>query len=169
MKIKFGAYQFLMGGFALACTLLSSYAAVADALPKNSAATDQSNAAHQVQMYKSPNCACCTGWAKHLEKNGYQVSTHQRDDMDAVKAQHGVSSKISSCHTALVGGYVIEGHVPAEDVKRLLKERPDIVGLAAPGMPMHSPGMQTVGETPHGYDVLAFTRDGKTSVFHHYP
>jgi len=124
---------------------------------------------HPVKMYKSPNCDCCTGWAEHLKKNGYQVSTYKREDMDVVKTKHGVSAKLRSCHTALVDGYVIEGHVPAEDVTRLLKERPDIVGLSAPGMPMRSPGMQSVGQKPHGYDVLAFTQDGKTTVFHHYP
>jgi len=124
---------------------------------------------HPVKMYKSPNCDCCTGWAEHLKKNGYQVTTYTREDMDIVKSKYGVSAKLRSCHTALVGGYVIEGHVPAEDVTRLLNEHPDIVGLTAPGMPMQSPGMQAEGQKPHGYDVLAFTQDGKITVFHSYP
>ncbi|MDQ6998513.1 MAG: DUF411 domain-containing protein [Mariprofundus sp.] len=122
----------------------------------------------EVVMYKSPNCECCTGWAEHLSKNGFTVIEHKRDDMDAIKSKYGVTDKLASCHTAIVDGYVIEGHVPAADVERLLKERPDVVGLTAPGMPMKSPGMQSVGQTPKGYDVLAFDHDGKSHVFTHY-
>jgi len=88
--------------------------------------------------------------------------------MNAIKAEYGVPEKLSSCHTALIDGYIIEGHVPAEDVARLLKERPNVAGLTAPGMPMKSPGMQAVGQKTQGYDVLSFTKDGKTSLFKHY-
>jgi len=88
--------------------------------------------------------------------------------MDVIKAKYGVTQKLASCHTAIVDGYVIEGHVPAADVARLLKERPDVVGLTAPGMPMKSPGMQKPGQTPKNYDVLAFDADGKSQVFTHY-
>jgi len=122
----------------------------------------------EIVMYKSPRCECCDGWADHLRNAGFTVKVYQRDDMDAIKSANGVPKKLSSCHTALIDGYVIEGHVPAADVQRLLQERPDIVGLTAPGMPMKSPGMQTIGEEPKGYDVLAFDQDGNAQIFSHY-
>jgi len=122
----------------------------------------------KIVMYKSPTCECCTGWADHLRKAGFTVIEKKRGDMAAIKAQYGIPRKLESCHTAIVDGYIIEGHVPADDVKRLLKERPDVAGLSAPGMPMKSPGMQTVGQKPRGYDVLAFDKDGVSRVFTHY-
>jgi len=123
----------------------------------------------EVVMYKPPTCDCCTGWAEHLRREGFSVVVHKSEDMDAIKAEHGVTRQLASCHTALVDGYVIEGHVPAADVERLLKERPaDVVGLTAPGMPQKAPGMQTVGLPPRGYDVLAFDKDGRSTVFHRY-
>jgi len=122
----------------------------------------------EVVMYKPPTCNCCTGWAEHLQGAGFKVVIHKRDDMDAIKAEHGVSRKLASCHTAIVDGYVIEGHVPAADVERLLRERPDIVGLTAPGMPQQAPGMQSPGLPPRGYDVLAFDKNGVTTVFQRY-
>lgn len=121
-----------------------------------------------VEMYKSPTCECCTGWADHLRSNGFTVIEHKRDEMGAIKARFGVSDKLASCHTASVGGYIIEGHVPARDVERLLRERPEIAGLTAPGMPMKSPGMQAAGLPPAGYSVLAFDKDGNTTVYHRY-
>jgi len=122
----------------------------------------------EVVMYKPPTCDCCTGWAEHLRKDGFTVVVHKRDDMDVIKSKYGVTDKLASCHTAIVDGYVIEGHVPASDIERLLTERPDVVGLTAPGMPMKSPGMQKSGQQPHGYDVLAFDKNGKSKVFSHY-
>lgn len=120
-------------------------------------------------VYKSPGCLCCDDWAKHLENSGFRVKTELRDDMEMVKAANGITAELASCHTALIEGYVIEGHVPASDVMRLLKEKPkDIVGLTAPGMPMKSPGMQPEGLAPKGYDVIAIREDGSTKVFAHY-
>jgi hypothetical protein len=87
------------------------------------------------------------------------------DDMAAIKAKHGVPGRVRSCHTALVGGYVLEGHVPAEDVQRLLRQRPGIVGVGVPGMPIGSPGMEVAGVKPQKYDVLAFNKAGETHVF----
>ncbi len=143
--------------------------ATAPALTPTAAQSDATRQAMpEVVMYKAPNCDCCTGWADHLRKEGFTVVVHKRDDMDAIKTRFGVSQKLASCHTAIVDGYVIEGHVPAADVERLLKERPDIAGLTAPGMPMKSPGMQKAGQEPQGYDVLAFDKDGKATVFHRY-
>lgn len=126
-------------------------------------------AATEATVYKSATCPCCDGWIKHLGKEGFKTSTIIRDDMDQIKAANGITPQLASCHTAKVGGYVIEGHVPASDVKRLLKEKPaDVVGLTAPGMPMKSPGMQAEGLAPKGYDVLAIKKDGSTEVYTRY-
>lgn len=123
----------------------------------------------EVVMYKSPGCSCCGGWAEHLRREGFHVIEKKREDMDAVKSAYGVSERLASCHTASVEGYVIEGHVPAADIRRLLKERPaNVIGLTAPGMPMKSPGMQAEGLPPKGYDVLAFDKDGRVRVFQRY-
>jgi len=135
---------------------------------KHSQAESSPASMKKVVMYKSPNCECCTGWAKHLRKEGFTVVVHKRENMDAIKTKFGVPEKLASCHTAIIDGYVIEGHVPADDVTRLLKERPQITGLTAPGMPMKSPGMQAVGQKPQNYNVLAFDKSGKVTVFHKY-
>jgi hypothetical protein len=119
-------------------------------------------------MYKSPTCQCCTGWAEHLRQAGFTVIENKQEDMDAIKSKYGVPEKLASCHTAIVDGYVIEGHVPAADVTRLLKEKPKVAGLTAPGMPMQSPGMQASGLQPKSYNVLAFDKNGKSHVFTHY-
>jgi len=124
--------------------------------------------ATEITMYKDPNCGCCGAWAKHLTAEGFTVTEKLSSDMDAIKAKYGVAPKLASCHTALIDGYIIEGHVPADDIKRLLKERPAVVGLTAPGMPMQSPGMQAEGLPAKNYDVLSFEKDGKTTVYHAY-
>jgi len=125
--------------------------------------------AEEVVMYKSPSCGCCSTWADTLKTNGFTVVEHKTEDMDVIKEKYGVSDNLSSCHTALIEGYIIEGHVPAADVQRLLKEKPaGVVGLTAPGMPQQSPGMQPDMLEPKNYDVLAFDKDGNTTVFSHY-
>ncbi|ATX80961.1 hypothetical protein Ga0123462_0082 [Mariprofundus ferrinatatus] len=124
--------------------------------------------ATEVVMYKDPNCGCCGDWAKHLRNEGFTVIEKNSDDMAQVKRDHGISPQLASCHTATVGSYVIEGHVPAGDIKRLLKEKPEVAGLSAPGMPQKSPGMQAEGLPPEGYDVLSFDKSGKSAVFSHY-
>ncbi|MBI5137725.1 MAG: DUF411 domain-containing protein [Nitrospirae bacterium] len=121
-----------------------------------------------VTVYKSPSCECCGDWITHLRAEGFTVTAIDLDDMDAVKAENGVLHSLASCHTALVGGYVIEGHVPAADIQRLLAERPPVRGLTAPGMPKKSPGMQAPGKVPEGYDVLSFDGNGNTRVFSRY-
>ena len=112
-------------------------------------------------MFKSAGCDCCTGWAEHLRKEGFTVVEHKKEDMDAIKSLFGVPEKLASCHTAYIDGYVIEGHVPAADVKRMLKEKPKITGLTAPGMPMKSPGMQKPGLPPKGYDSGQGNENGR--------
>jgi hypothetical protein len=132
------------------------------------AATGVAKTGPEVVMYKSPSCNCCTDWAEHLRKEGFTVVVHEREDMDAIKAKYDVPEKLASCHTAIVDGYVIEGHVPAADVARLLKEKPQVAGLTAPGMPMKSPGMQDSRLQPKNYNVLAFDKNEKSHVFTRY-
>ena len=117
----------------------------------------------EVTVYKSPTCGCCKKWVDHLRANGFTVRANDVTDVDAYKTRYGVPAALGSCHTAVVGGYAIEGHVPADLIHRLLKEKPKVVGLAVPGMPMGSPGME--GPTAERYEVLSFTRDGTTRVF----
>ncbi len=124
--------------------------------------------AADITVYKDPNCGCCSKWAEHLRENSFSVTEVAVDDIDMYKSKYNVPANMASCHTAVVEDYVIEGHVPAADVLRLLKDRPDIVGLTVPGMPLGSPGME-VGDRVQAYDVLAINRDGTTSVFTSYP
>ena len=118
-----------------------------------------------ITVYKDPSCGCCTKWVDHLRANGFAPDVHDRSDMDALKDSLGVPATLRSCHTAVVGKYVIEGHVPAADVKRLLASKPPkTVGVAVPGMPAGSPGME-VGTRVDRYDVIAFAPGGATRVF----
>lgn len=120
----------------------------------------------EVVVYKSPTCGCCTKWVDYLRKQGFTVVAHDTSGMSAIKQELGVPDALSSCHTAMVGGYVIEGHVPAADIERVLKEHPKVVGLAVAGMVAGSPGME--GGTPEHYKVMAFDARGKTTVFTSY-
>lgn len=124
--------------------------------------------AAEITVYKSPTCGCCKDWVDHLRDEGFKVITRDRDNMDAIKSTYGVKRNLQSCHTAVVDGYVVEGHVPASDIKRMLQQKPKIVGLSAPGMPQKSPGMQAASEKPAGYDVLSFDQQGKTQVYKRY-
>ncbi len=110
-------------------------------------------------VYKSPWCGCCTAWIKHMQDNGFSVAVREQEDLSGVKSLYGVPEPLHSCHTAEIDGYVIEGHVPAEDVLRLLSERPDARGLAVPGMPIGSPGMEQ-GDEKEPYPVVLFGDEG---------
>lgn len=116
-----------------------------------------------VTVYKTPRCGCCVKWVEHLEANGFRVESRNLPDLRALKASHGVPAGLTACHTALVDGYVVEGHVPASDVARLLEERPPIRGIAVPGMPIGSPGME--GPNPEAYRVLSFDNQGRVAEF----
>lgn len=119
-----------------------------------------------IAVYKDPTCGCCAKWVEHLRQSGFAPTVTETASVDALKTKHHVPQKARSCHTALVGAYVIEGHVPAADIQRLLKERPaGVIGLAVPGMPIGSPGMEVPGVKAQAYDVVAFSKDGRTSVF----
>lgn len=121
-----------------------------------------------VTMYLSPTCGCCTLWGEHMETYGFRVVYVDTDDLGAIKREFGVPPVLGSCHTALVGDYVVEGHVPAREVIRLLEERPEAVGLAVPGMPIGSPGMEMPGREPDPYSVLLFDAEGDVRVFARY-
>ena len=121
-----------------------------------------------ITVYKDPSCGCCTNWVTYLRKSGLQANVHDRSDMDALKDSLGVPVALRSCHTAVMGRYVIEGHVPVADMKRLLAAAPKgVVGIAVPGMPAGSPGMEVPGRTDR-YDVVAFAADGTTKLFAHH-
>ncbi len=117
----------------------------------------------QITVYKSPTCRCCGKWIKHLEKNGFNVQAYNRENMSGLKREMGIEPKYQSCHTAMVDGYYIEGHVPADDIKRLLTEKPEAAGLTVPGMPKGSPGMEVGGKDP--YSVLLVNKEGKQEVY----
>ncbi|MGH9202047.1 MAG: DUF411 domain-containing protein [Vicinamibacterales bacterium] len=129
------------------------------------AAAAQRQASTVVEVYKTPTCGCCALWVEHLRADGFAVRVTDMDDLTEMKASRKVPAQVRSCHTALVGGYVLEGHVPVADVRRLLKEKPAVLGLAVPGMPIGSPGMEVRGMKPQPFDVFTFDRQGKTSVF----
>jgi len=122
-----------------------------------------------VEVWKDPNCGCCKDWVDHMQANGFSVTVHETGNA-AVRTQLGLPQKLGSCHTALVGGYLLEGHVPAADVQRLLREKPQALGLAVPGMPVGSPGMDGAiyGGRKDPYDVLLVARNGSTKVFSSY-
>ena len=121
-------------------------------------------AAETMTVYKSPTCGCCSEWAQHMKRAGFDVQIREVPDILPYEQKFGVPQALSSCHVATVGGYAIEGHVPASDIKRLLKERPKAKGLAAPGMPQGSPGMEQ-GRPKDRYETLLFDAAGKYTVF----
>lgn len=116
-----------------------------------------------VLVYKTPTCGCCNGWIEHLRAAGFNVDARDVSDIVTVKLDAGVPGHMASCHTAIVDGYVVEGHVPAEQIRRLLAERPEVAGIAVPGMPIGSPGME--GPNAQPYNVLSFGHDGTSGVF----
>ena len=137
-------------------------AAVAPA-PGSPAAVDA--ALPRVLVHKSPTCGCCSGWVKHMEQEGFAVEVVETDDLETIRKAVGVPTGKASCHTAQVDGYFVEGHVPADDVKRLLAERPDARGLTAPGMPVGSPGMEVPSGATPAYRVLLVATDGATTEY----
>ncbi|WP_255210917.1 DUF411 domain-containing protein [Methylogaea oryzae] len=123
--------------------------------------------AMEITVYRSPSCGCCGKWLEHMAKHGFQVNDMVTEDMDAIKRKFGVSPKLASCHTAFINGYVIEGHVPAGDVKKLLTDKPAVAGIAVPGMVSGSPGME-MGGKKEPFAVLSFDKAGKSAAFSEY-
>lgn len=138
-------------------------AAAAAALPSLAA-----NALPQVDVYKSPSCGCCGAWVDHLKAAGFPVKVIEVDDTTVTRRRYGLPDKFGSCHTGIVNGYVVEGHVPAAEVKLLLAMKPKAIGLSVPGMPVGSPGME-VGDRRDPYDVFLIDKSGRETVFAHYP
>ena len=120
-----------------------------------------------VTVYKSPSCQCCSEWVAHMKDEGFEVEVQSKLRMRPVKKQVGLPSSLAACHTSVVGNYVVEGHVPAQEVKQLLREQPDVRGLSVPGMPVGSPGMER-GNRVEPYEVVTFTPSGETTVFAQY-
>ncbi len=119
--------------------------------------------AAEMVVYKSPTCGCCNGWVEHMRAAGFTVRAENETDMGAVKDREGVPLELSSCHTAILGDYVFEGHIPAPVIQRFLEQAPDLAGLTVPGMPVGSPGME--GPNPVPYEVIALGRDGSRTVY----
>ena len=124
-------------------------------------------AATTIDVYRDPNCGCCKSWIKYLEANGFRVNDHVEPNMSAVKQRLGVAPRLSSCHTAVIGGKFVEGHVPVAQI-RALEKHPELLGIAAPGMPAGSPGME-MGSARQAYQVIGLTRDGTDEVIADYP
>ncbi|HEX6587735.1 MAG TPA: DUF411 domain-containing protein [Longimicrobiales bacterium] len=118
-----------------------------------------------VVVYRSPTCGCCKAWEDHMRAAGYTIESHEVMDVTPVKNEQGVPAPLRSCHTATVGGYTFEGHVPAEDVVRVLAERPEIDGLAVPGMPPGSPGMDVPGREDEPFEVFSFRAGGESEIW----
>jgi hypothetical protein len=140
---------------------LAGGAALGVMVPGTALASD----APPLTVYKDPSCGCCTKWIEHLRTSGLRPTVHDRTDMDALKDGLGVPATLRSCHTAVAGKYVVEGHVPAADIKRLIKTAPKgVIGIAVPGMPAGSPGMEMGGRIDR-YEVIAFSANGATTTF----
>jgi hypothetical protein len=122
-----------------------------------------------ITVFKNESCGCCKLWVTHLENAGFAAQVHDIDNLGPIKERAGVPYGLGSCHTAEVGGYFVEGHVPAEDIERLLREKPDAKGLTVPGMPAGSPGMEVPSHQVQAYDVLLVAKDGTTSIYAHHP
>jgi hypothetical protein len=146
-------------------TLLYSVAAVLMAGVIGVSAQQKPAAKPTAVVYKTSSCGCCKLWVEHLKANGFTVEAKDvsSEEVRAVSKAAGLKDDDTSCHTAKIGGYVVEGHVPASDIQRMLKEKPAIAGIAAPGMPQGSPGMEQGSKEP--FDVVAFTKDGKTRLY----
>ncbi len=148
-------------------TLVLALSAVA--LPSLFTGCARADAAPTVHVYKTPTCGCCVAWVEHLRSEGFTVEVEDLPNLGETKRRLGVPADLASCHTATVGGLVVEGHVPAREVRRLLAERPaGVTGLAVPGMPIGSPGMEVPGRPADAYTVLAFGPTGEAAPFAEY-
>lgn len=128
------------------------------------AASGAKEEAINIVVNRSPTCDCCAVWVEHLQQNNFKVEDIVTDNVQAIKDKHGVSEELASCHTALVNGYVVEGHVPASDIKKLLQEKPDVIGISVPRMPRGTPGME-VGDLKDPYKVISFDKKNQQKVF----
>ncbi len=121
----------------------------------------------EIVVHRSPTCSCCGKWVEHLKKNNFNIQDIVTDDVQSVKTKYGVTPELASCHTAVIGGYVVEGHVPGEDIKTLLEKKPDIAGITVPGMPSGTPGME-MGGKKDAYQVISFDKKNQRQIFNSY-
>lgn len=164
MKVIYG----ILIAFGVTSLSLPVIAEEAAASKTEASATAKSAALPKVSVHKSPTCGCCGAWVEHMKHHGFDVTTQNVDNLGPIKERVGVPHGMGSCHTAEVGGYFVEGHVPADAIKRLLAEKPKAKGLTVPGMPIGSPGMES-GDRVDPYKVHLVHEDGTTSVFEEYP
>lgn len=127
----------------------------------------QASGVRDITVYRSESCGCCGDWLEHLREHDFNVTDNKVQDMGAIKKRFGVPIKLASCHTAIIDGYVIEGHVPADDIKRLLRDKPDVAGLSVPGMPVGTPGME-MGERRDPFSVIQFKNGGQAELYRRY-
>ncbi|MEB3343420.1 DUF411 domain-containing protein [Okeania sp.] len=122
-----------------------------------------------ITVYRTPTCGCCKGWVEHIQKNGFQVTdiVKPESEIQTIRQKYNLPSDLTSCHTSEIGGYLVEGHIPVADVKRLIAQKPDVAGISVPGMPIGTPGME-MGDRQQSFDVFAFEKDGQTRVFNSY-
>jgi hypothetical protein len=143
------------------------YAVIAALFLSAAVAAQTSKAAHTIEVYKSPTCGCCSKWVDHVREGGLaaKVTELSDDALASLKEKHGIPRTAQSCHTSLIGGYVVEGHVPVHEIHRLLKEKPAVAGIAVGGMPVGSPGMEVPGRAAQTYNVITFDKQGAVKVF----
>lgn len=153
-----------VAGIIVLAVSMSAWAYASTSDSAGHAGSVQATTANTVTVFKDPNCGCCKEWVTHLRKHAFTVVSRDTSDVAGIKATARVPRQLYSCHTAFVNGYVVEGHVPAADIQRMLKDKPKIAGIAVAGMPAGSPGMEVPGRVDR-YDVIAFGRDGSTSVY----
>lgn len=137
-------------------------------LPRSVWGRERNNAGETITVYKSETCGCCAHWVSHLRESGFDVKTHNVPNTAAYRARLGMPVALGSCHTATIGDYVLEGHVPAQEIRRLLTEKPRAIGLAVPGMPAGSPGMENASGRAEAYDVLLLRADGSQEIYRRY-
>lgn len=158
----------LTGLFAvIAAAVLASGIAVADD-GRWDIAREEHHGSRAITVYRDASCGCCSKWIDHLDKHGFNVTDRVVDNLGSIKDQNRVPANMASCHTAVIDGYVIEGHVPADDIKRMIRDKPDVTGLAVPRMPVGTPGMEMGGRWDP-FNVYQFASDGEIGVFRSYP
>jgi hypothetical protein len=130
--------------------------------------TESYSGKREITVYRSPSCGCCGGWIEHMQKHGFKIKEDiKTDEMEAIKQKYNLPKDLGSCHTAIIDGYVMEGHIPADDIKRFLKQKPKFAGLAVPGMPLGTPGMES-GNRKQPFTIVAFDKKGEVEVFQEY-
>jgi hypothetical protein len=130
--------------------------------------TESYSGKREITVYRSPACGCCGAWIEHMQKHGFKIKADiKTDEMEAIKQKYNLPQDLASCHTAIIDGYMMEGHIPADDIKRFLKQKPKFVGLAVPGMPVGTPGMES-GNRKQPFSIVAFDKKGEVEVFKEY-